>query len=406
MNTNRMMSTTKHHPNTFWGSAAAALAAFALAATPATAEQVQTPVSSADDQAYAADVSNTDLLTGKTATLTGNWNLDGSHGGATPAALNDGVFSGTGAPVQGAWTTVGATAEYHLGLGANNLGYDLTSIQSIADWPGAGFGNQAFTVKVKLKDALDYTTLATVDYEPFTPDGGNATKVTLTDTTGVLISGVEFIKFTANSVNSVDHGFIWREIDVFGVSTGGDTTPPTIVTVNPTDNATGVANITGLVATFTENILRGTGKITIKNLDTSALTEIPVGDSQVSVAGPVLTIHPTVGLAALTNYAIRIDAGAITDLANNPFAGIADDTTWNFTTMAQVQTRVFSITELAYAGDVSNSDLLTGLTATTTGWKTGAGSGGATPLALNDGFHGLSYWNDGCLLYTSPSPRD
>ena len=67
MNTNRMISTTKHLPNTFWGSAAAALAAFALAATPATATQVQTQVSSATELEYAADVSNTDLLTGLTA---------------------------------------------------------------------------------------------------------------------------------------------------------------------------------------------------------------------------------------------------------------------------------------------------------------------------------------------------
>ncbi|MCX6872280.1 MAG: Ig-like domain-containing protein, partial [Verrucomicrobia bacterium] len=97
-----------------------------------------------------------------------------------------------------------------------------------------------------------------------------------------------------------------------------------------------MAGSTDLVATFTENIARGTGNITIKNLDTLALTEIPVTDPQVSVSGPVLTIHPTAGLAALTNYAIRIDDTAITDIVGNPFAGIADDTTWTFTTMAQV----------------------------------------------------------------------
>ena len=375
---------------------AAAFASLALAATSAYAALLETKVFSTTELAYAADVSNSDLLTGKAATATG-WN---TGGGATTAQLNDGIHGGSffdvGNSVQGTWTTVGATAIYNLGPGANNLGYDLTSIQTIAAWVNAGFGNQAYTVDVKLKGETSYTTLATVDCE-LRPSDGGATKVTLTDDGGVLASGVEFIRFTLNQVNAGanDGAFMPREFDVFGVSTGGDTTPPTIVTVNPTDNASGVAGTTALVATFDENILSGTGKITIKNLDTSDLTEIPVDDSQVSVAGAVLTIHPTVGLAALTNYAIRIDTGAIKDLASNPFAGIADDTTWNFTTSSLVQTKVFSTTELAYDGDVSNSDLLTGLTATLNGnsnWNIDGSHGGANPAQLNDWVHGGNFY--------------
>jgi len=398
MNTNRMMSTTKHLPNTFWGSAAGALAAFALAATPATATQVQTKVFSTTEMAYAADVSNSDLLNGLTAifgTAIG-WM---PNGGASLAQLNDGIHGRNYAVagiVEGANGAVGATAEYHLGPGANNFGYDITSIQSIAAWSGAGRGNQAYTVEVKLKGAASYTPLATVDYEPLglgLTDQG-ATKVTLTDNSGVLASGVEYIRFTVKIVNggAYDGNFIMREIDVFGVPTAGvDNTPPTIVTLNPPDTATGVvAGSTDLVANFTEYIVRGTGKITIKNLSNSTEIPIPVGDPQVSVSGPVLTIHPTAGLAASTHYAIRIDSTAITDIVGNPFAGIADDATWNFTTMAQVQTRVFSTTEMAYAADVSNSDLLNGLTATaTTGyWMP---NGGASLAQLNDGIHGRNY---------------
>ena len=36
-----------------------------------------------------------------------------------------------------AWTTVGAVVEYK--FGPNALGYDITGIQSIASWEGAGF---------------------------------------------------------------------------------------------------------------------------------------------------------------------------------------------------------------------------------------------------------------------------
>jgi len=225
---------------------ATALVDLALAATSARATLVQTKVSSATELAYSADVSNSDLLTGKTATTTG-WNLGN---GSTTAELNDGIhgvtFAAAGNSVQGTWTTVGATAIYNLGLGANNLGFDLTSIQTIAAWVNVGFGNQAYSVDVKLKGAASYTTLATVDYQPLALNGIGATKVTLTDSTGVLASGVEFIRFTANSVNGGQNAgaFVFREIDVFGTPTGNTSTPLRImclgdsITAGYTDNPT------------------------------------------------------------------------------------------------------------------------------------------------------------------------
>ncbi|PAW66193.1 MAG: hypothetical protein B9S38_14060 [Verrucomicrobiia bacterium Tous-C4TDCM] len=175
---------------------------------------VQTKVSSATELAYSADVSTTDLLTGKTATSVGGWN---SGNGSTVAELNDGIHGGSGTPIEGTWTTVGATATYNVGLGANNLGYDLTSIQSIAAWLNVGFGNQGYTVEVKLVGATSFTSLATVDHQPLGSAVG-ATKVTLTDTTGALETGVEFIRFTATSVNggAGSGAFVFREIDVFG----------------------------------------------------------------------------------------------------------------------------------------------------------------------------------------------
>lgn len=289
-------------------------------------------MSSSDEMAYAADVSNSDLLTGLTATTTG-WNL--GNGSTTPK-LNDGIhgrsFADAGNSVEGTWTTVGATAIYNIGLGSSNLGYTLNSIQTIAAWTNAGFGNQAYTVEVKLKGAGSYITLATVSFQPFTTSQGGATKVTLSNPSGVLASGVEYIKFTANSVNGGANSgaYVFRELDVFGTLTE-DPNPPTVSSLSPSDNATAVGVGANLVVTFSKNVARGTGNITIKNLDTSELTVIPVGDSQVSVSNAVLTINPSNNLAASTAYAIHIDATAIKDLANNPFAGISDDATWNFT---------------------------------------------------------------------------
>jgi methionine-rich copper-binding protein CopC/lysophospholipase L1-like esterase len=127
----------------------------------------------------------------------------------------------------------------------------------------------------------------------------------------------------------------WRDALVaLGLLTSvADTTPPTTSTLSPADGAGGVAAGASLAVTFNEAIAIGTGDITIKNLTDNAQSTITITDgSQVSVAGSVLTINPTADLAGGKSYAIRIDATAIKDSSGNFFAGIADDTTWNFAT--------------------------------------------------------------------------
>ena len=118
----------------------------------------------------------------------------------------------------------------------------------------------------------------------------------------------------------------------YGLATSYDPLP-VISTRNPADNATGVAVGANLVATFSENIVKGTGNITVKNLTDGTQTTIAITDTtQVSISGAVLTINPTADLLAGKNYAIQIAAAAIKDTANSAFAGITNDTTWNFTT--------------------------------------------------------------------------
>jgi hypothetical protein len=113
-----------------------------------------------------------------------------------------------------------------------------------------------------------------------------------------------------------------------------DTAPPAILTLSPKDNATGVPVAANLILTFNEGVLRGSGNITLKNLSTGTQLVIPITDPQISVSGAVLTLNPTANLAASANYAIQIDPTAFVDLATNPFPGINNDTTWNFTTAA------------------------------------------------------------------------
>lgn len=241
--------TRKESTNSLFGilaarpsAAVAVLAVLAVAISPASAAVTITPnvygpfnPSTANDEVYyAADVSNNDLLQQPGVIAThGPYMTSGF--GDSPAGLTDGNAGGDYDAV-GLSALVGTTwlvmdgqswSEFTLGEGTSQ-GYDITGIQSIAAWQGAGFSNQKYNVLVKYLGASDFTQLATVDYQPFSTEltEGGSTKVNVTDTAGVLASGVVAIKFDflKTTGNTWGAGSVIREIDVFGTPTPEPTT--------------------------------------------------------------------------------------------------------------------------------------------------------------------------------------
>ena len=133
-----------------------------------------------------------------------------------------------------------------------------------------------------------------------------------------------------------------------------DTTPPAIFKLSPVEDAIGSSLTSNLVMTFTEPVAVGTGNITIKNLTDATQTTIAITDTtQVTVAGAVLTINPTASLIASRSYAIQIAATAIDDTTGNSFAGIANDTTWNFSSFPD--TTVPTLTSTSIVDDRSGN---------------------------------------------------
>lgn len=108
-------------------------------------------------------------------------------------------------------------------------------------------------------------------------------------------------------------------------------TPPTIQELTPADGATAVNTNQVLAVDFGVPIQAGTGDITVKNLTDATEEVITLPDSRVTFGGTVLMIRPT-SLAVSKDFAVQIDATAVDDIYGNSFAGISDDTTWNFTT--------------------------------------------------------------------------
>lgn len=124
-----------------------------------------------------------------------------------------------------------------------------------------------------------------------------------------------------------------------GIDFTPDTTPPLISSLSPADNATGVAFETNLVATFDENIAKGTGEILVKkSSDNSTVFAIDVTSAAVTVSGASLTVDPPANLANSTEYYVQIPGTAVRDVAGNAFAGITDTTSWSFTTADDADT--------------------------------------------------------------------
>ncbi|MBE9146515.1 Ig-like domain-containing protein, partial [Planktothrix mougeotii] len=113
-----------------------------------------------------------------------------------------------------------------------------------------------------------------------------------------------------------------------------DTTPPVVVSLTPTDDATAVAVGDNLIINFSEAIQIGTGNIVIKKLSDNSIVEtLNVNTLNVSINNNQLILNPTADLATSTDYYVEIDPTAIQDLAGNPYSGISGNTTWNFKTV-------------------------------------------------------------------------
>ena len=256
----------------------------------------------------------------------GGKGADKAAPGTVPAAGTPNTGGGGGGGGNNAFSTAGAAG----GSGVVIVSYAVSGSSTVATptfSPAAGsyFGAQTVTISCA-------TPGATVFY---TTDGSTPTTSSSQGTTGSASATVNIpvpANLTVKAIATLS-GFLDSAVASAAYITQ-PSPPPVISSLNPADNATGVAVSANLVATFSANIAKGSGDITIKNLTDATQTTIAVTDAQVTVSGAVLTINPTANLLADKNYAIQIAATCIDDTTGNSFAGITNDTTWDFTTEA------------------------------------------------------------------------
>jgi len=139
----------------------------------------------------------------------------------------------------------------------------------------------------------------------------------------------------ANDIFTADAGAnaIDRPASIASLTLVSDVTAPTVDTLSPADNATGVAVDANLVITFDETVDAETGNITLKKTSDDTTVETFDVTSDISGSGSdTITINPTSDLDSETEYYVQVDATAFDDTAGNSYAGISDTTTWSFTT--------------------------------------------------------------------------
>ncbi len=197
-----------------------ALAVGALA-VPTSAAVIQTSVfTEGTDTAYGTNALDNDLINEGAPTLLSFtssvpeevWPESGVHDGSATGGGASGDYSYWDAP-----SSVTLTFE----LTGSATGYDITSINTIYGYvAGNRHAAQNYSVYFATVAQPDYTLFHTVDYDPSTAPNNVevSSQVTLTDSTGVLASGVTGVRFIA--VDDADGDFtevgVIQELDVVG----------------------------------------------------------------------------------------------------------------------------------------------------------------------------------------------
>jgi endonuclease I len=207
---------------------------------------------------------------------------------------------------------------------------------------------------------------------------------------GIILAAVnapDAITFSGKG-NTFDPGDPALKLTV-NETTGVDNTPPAVVFFTPADGSGGLPIASNLRINFNEIVKKGSGgTITIfRSGDDSVFEAIPVTSSQVTVNLGTVTIDPAASLESAGSYYVQITSGAIEDVAGNDYAGIADNSTWNFNTAQPpiTATGPFSISENAPAGTVVG--VLNPLVLGKEGIKYAVlgGSGGSSPMKATPG---------------------
>jgi hypothetical protein len=278
------------------------------------------------------------------------------------------TLTGPAGAVAGAITCSGATATFTpTSLLASNTAYTATLTTAVQDSLGDPLlGNYVWTfatapapavtstipangatlvpinqvLTVTFNELVECSTVSASSFTLAGPGGGavagtvvcigtSATSATFTPTSNLAINTNYTATITTGVTNSGGAGLASNYVWSFKTGATPDTIPPTVTSVTPLNNATGVGFNTAITAMFDEAMTPAT-----MNVSTFKLT----GPGATSVSGVVtynpinniVTLTPASNLAPLTLYTATVTTG-VTNLSGYAMAA---DFVWTFTTGA------------------------------------------------------------------------
>jgi hypothetical protein len=154
--------------------------------------------------------------------------------------------------------------------------------------------------------------------------------------------------YDSNNTTAANHGEVRAASFNVTVSAPADTTPPTVSSTAPANNATNVNPGTAVTATFSEAVTNVTTS-TFTLRANGAGTNVS-GSVSMNGAGTTATFTPSSALANSTTYTATVTTG-VRDAANN---ALASNFTWTFTTAAAADTTPPTVTGTNPANNANN----------------------------------------------------
>lgn len=154
--------------------------------------------------------------------------------------------------------------------------------------------------------------------------------------------------------------------DVLGNPYGGNnpgdwtftTAGPRITGLSPADDATGVGVNDNLVVTFNEDVQYSgeSGYLRIYKSDNTIVETIYFNNAKATFSNNTLTVNPDATFEGSTSYYIQITSTGINGVSSGlDFNGVADNTSWTFTTLDNVAPTITAYDPAVDATKVSNN---------------------------------------------------
>ncbi|MFC4992600.1 PEP-CTERM sorting domain-containing protein [Rubritalea tangerina] len=175
--------------------------------------------------------SNTDLAQTQLTSIarTSGSVFAGINGGNPNQLVNGSALTGGGLFHSSGTNDTHFPATYTLefDLSINTLGYDITTINTIAGWNenGRTLANQQYELQYSVVGDAAFQSLGVQSFTPFSGADGNgasASLLSITDDSGTIAQGVDAIRFIVQDHGQhtgTAQGTVFKEFDVIGAAT-------------------------------------------------------------------------------------------------------------------------------------------------------------------------------------------